>query len=886
MDDNNASIKYPTIDPRQPIVIEAIEHKIESFTGKDVRVYLWVDINGLKIVDASKRTVQWSARLNTIVQWAVRDDYFWCRMIYKRGEQRERGFLTGYSKAVTLKASMETFVNLHLKDKEAAASLMAAFEDPQQGAIVEDSFLSRAEPFESGLFREPALAVRYASRVKQGSGRSSSLTVGQAASPAQGALEDELPENAPPPWVLTDEEAAIMAAAGGDSSPATPKSLAASLADGKELIKLRATKEQLETELEVAKMNTDVYRQEMDRLHDELDALQNGTEGDASESRSSSRELSALKSENMELQQKVAELQKSGGGGGGGGGGEDLEEAEMWQAEKEVLMSMMEEKEVQVEQLEKEVEELKLKSTAAVANGEAAAAATAAVEANSKNKEEVTQIREEKDKMEEQLVTARGSLLQQNNKISELQTTLAKMTHQAQHDKTLGEQSRQQAQKLKAGMQMIVSEIANMKASQAQMRQDAELIQSALPYAASSIFQEVKFFMATMNMAPLEEMAKLYRSEVVERKRLHNEIVDIKGNIRVFCRVRPLMSSESGGDEDGEAIRFPLGDESIAVRCGVAMMDMKQFTFDRTFKPEEDQPAVFSECSSLITSVLDGYNVTIFAYGQTGSGKTHTMSGSASNPGVNLRALGKLFQIAQKRSGDYDTSISASILEIYNEGVYDLLNSSGHDKSSAMEVRHASGEGTQVLGLTISEVTNVAEVDKLVALGNSNRSTYATNMNEHSSRSHSMLSVYVTSTNRQTGEVSKGKLHLVDLAGSERLSRTGADGDRLKEAQAINKSLSSLGDVISALAVRSQHIPYRNSKLTQVLQDSLGGSAKVLMFVNCSPTIQSSSETLCSLNFAARVRGVELGQAQKNTSGNSTPNKSTPSKGAKKTPSR
>eukprot|EP00854_Cymbomonas_tetramitiformis_P015335 gene15335-18141_t len=415
MDDNNASIKYPTIDPRQPIVIEAIEHKIESFTGKDVRVYLWVDINGLKIVDASKRTVQWSARLNTIVQWAVRDDYFWCRMIYKRGEQRERGFLTGYSKAVTLKASMETFVNLHLKDKEAAASLMAAFEDPQQGAIVEDSFLSRAEPFESGLFREPALAVRYASRVK-------------------GALEDELPENAPPPWVLTDEEAAIMAAAGGDSSPATPKSLAASLADGKELIKLRATKEQLETELEVAKMNTDVYRQEMDRLHDELDALQNGTEGDASESRSSSRELSALKSENMELQQKVAELQKSGGGGGGGGGGEDLEEAEMWQAEKEVglgeagghwgmqvLMSMMEEKEVQVEQLEKEVEELKLKSTAAVANGEAAAAATAAVEANSKNKEEVTQIREEKDKMEEQLVTARGSLLQQNNKISELQ---------------------------------------------------------------------------------------------------------------------------------------------------------------------------------------------------------------------------------------------------------------------------------------------------------------------------------------------------------------------------------------------------------------------------------------------------------------------------------
>eukprot|EP00959_Pyramimonas_sp_CCMP1952_P216602 4530418-Pyramimonas_sp.AAC.2 len=143
------------INPKVPLVVEGIEHKVESIIGKDVRVFLWVDSNGLKIVDAHKKSVQWSARLNTIVQWAVRDDYFWCRMLYKKGEQRERGFLTGYSKAVKLKAAIETFVHIHLKDPDYAKTLCEDASDPAQvcslhfdWSLINGSEYSRADPWD------------------------------------------------------------------------------------------------------------------------------------------------------------------------------------------------------------------------------------------------------------------------------------------------------------------------------------------------------------------------------------------------------------------------------------------------------------------------------------------------------------------------------------------------------------------------------------------------------------------------------------------------------------------------------------------------------------------------------------------------------------------
>jgi kinesin family protein C2/C3 len=180
-----------------------------------------------------------------------------------------------------------------------------------------------------------------------------------------------------------------------------------------------------------------------------------------------------------------------------------------------------------------------------------------------------------------------------------------------------------------------------------------------------------------------------------------------------------------------------------------------------------------------------------------------------------------------------------------------------------LEIRQGE-HGNYVPNLTIVPVTHMDQVLDLLALADRNRSTASTNMNEHSSRSHLMLSVVVESTNRISGVTTWGKLHLVDLAGSERISKSGAAGQALKEAQAINKSLSALGDVIMSRAQKSAHVPFRNSTLTHLLQDSLSGDAKTLMFVCISPVMYNAEETFCSLTFAARVRTVELGRAAKN----------------------
>jgi len=202
--------------------------------------------------------------------------------------------------------------------------------------------------------------------------------------------------------------------------------------------------------------------------------------------------------------------------------------------------------------------------------------------------------------------------------------------------------------------------------------------------------------------------------------------------------------------------------------------------------------------------------------------------------------------------------------EIYNEKIRDLLSEHKGNKDNKDDegLKIMTGDrGMYVQGLTMEPVQTEEEVLKLFKRGNNNRSIGTTNMNEHSSRSHSLLSVEVEGENLIAGIKYVGKLHLIDLAGSERLSKSLATGDRLEEAKAINKSLSALGNVIEALQKKLTHIPYRNSKLTYLLSDSLGGHAKTLMFINVSPNDTDSDETNCSLQFATRVRKVELGQA-------------------------
>jgi len=230
-------------------------------------------------------------------------------------------------------------------------------------------------------------------------------------------------------------------------------------------------------------------------------------------------------------------------------------------------------------------------------------------------------------------------------------------------------------------------------------------------------------------------------------------------------------------------------------------------------------------------------------------GKTYTMSGPSNSKGVNTRSLAELFARSAARSADIRDAFSVNVLEVYNEEVYDLLVDPTN--CTKLEVRHGE-HGNFVQGLTNIEVDSLENVMDLLAVADKNRSQASTNLNEHSSRSHMIVTVSVTSENLLTGITTRGKLNLVDLAGSERIQKSGVTGQALKEAQNINKSLSALGDVIAARVAKQTHIPFRNSTLTFLLQDSLSHDSKTLMIVCASPVMSSVDETFCSLNFASR----------------------------------
>ncbi|KAL1315700.1 kinesin-like protein KIN-14R isoform X1 [Arachis hypogaea] len=356
-----------------------------------------------------------------------------------------------------------------------------------------------------------------------------------------------------------------------------------------------------------------------------------------------------------------------------------------------------------------------------------------------------------------------------------------------------------------------------------------------------------------------EDLKVKYNEEMIKRKKLFNEVQEAKGNIRVFCRCRPLNKAEISAGCTTVVDFDAAKDGCLGILA--TNSSKKSFRFDRVYTPKDDQVDVFADASSMVISVLDGYNVCIFAYGQTGTGKTFTMEGTELNRGVNYRTLELLFDVSKQRSDTFSYDISVSVLEVYNEQIRDLLATGSTSKR--LEIKQASEGSHHVPGVVEAKVESIKEVWDVLQAGSNARAVGSNNVNEHSSRSHCMLCIMVKAKNLLNGECTKSKLWLVDLAGSERLAKTDVQGERLKEAQNINRSLSALGDVISALAAKSSHIPYRNSKLTHLLQDSLGGDAKTLMFVQISPSDQDLGETLSSLNFATRVRGVELGPVKK-----------------------
>eukprot|EP00934_Nitzschia_sp_Nitz4_P003577 Nitzschia sp. Nitz4//scaffold7_size249615//46813//49980//NITZ4_001150-RA/size249615-processed-gene-0.180-mRNA-1//-1//CDS//3329558361//3567//frame0 len=389
-------------------------------------------------------------------------------------------------------------------------------------------------------------------------------------------------------------------------------------------------------------------------------------------------------------------------------------------------------------------------------------------------------------------------------------------------------------------------------------------------------------------------LAKLMEGDRV-RRGLHNRVMQLSGNIRVYVRVRPALPFDTcvvGNAKTGESVepedmfRFPgmgglennsssaFGADDVTKNL-VEVTEPKKdrgglserrkrwtFGFDNIFTPTHGQEDIWEATEPLVQSAVDGYNVTIFAYGQTGSGKSYTMLGEGNHDGIVSRAVRKLFQakneIVELSKGKSTVDISVELLEVYNENVRDLLVSSSDIDGKGVSLKVKANEA---VGSRIEPAHAVQDVERILAKAQSRRCVKATASNAVSSRSHMLFTIYFKVTSKD-GSVRTGKLNVCDLAGSERLGKSHANehvgGALMKETKHINTSLSVLSNVIEKLQAGGSNIPYRESKLTYLLQNSLGGNSKTLAIVCCNPMQAHFHETLCSLRFAAKVNKVDL----------------------------
>ena len=357
-------------------------------------------------------------------------------------------------------------------------------------------------------------------------------------------------------------------------------------------------------------------------------------------------------------------------------------------------------------------------------------------------------------------------------------------------------------------------------------------LKSRIDYLESDSQSQSKAFEDLQNqlrdaIASAQEANTKLRTEETLRRKLHNQVQELKGNIRVFCRVRPHLSSEpaderakiSFPDVESDSKEVQIMGPSEKSSLGNITTKTNAFAFDRVFGPTSQNAAVFEEISQLVQSALDGYNVCIFCYGQTGSGKTFTMSAA---DGMIPRAVHQIYDTAQSlESKGWTYSMEGSFVEVYNENLNDLLGKPEEFDKKKHEIRHDMARAkTTITDITTVVLDSPPKVESILRRATANRSVAATKANERSSRSHSVFILKLTGENSVTGEKSEGTLNLVDLAGSERLSHSGSTGERLKETQNINRSLSCLGDVIGALGQGhgkegggGGHVPYRNSKV-------------------------------------------------------------------------
>nr|XP_046219061.1 kinesin heavy chain [Oncorhynchus gorbuscha] len=319
--------------------------------------------------------------------------------------------------------------------------------------------------------------------------------------------------------------------------------------------------------------------------------------------------------------------------------------------------------------------------------------------------------------------------------------------------------------------------------------------------------------------------------------------------VKVMCRFRPLNESETNrGDKYIPKFK---GEDTVVITG-------KPYVFDRVLPPNTAQEQVYDACAKqIVKDVLGGYNGTIFAYGQTSSGKTHTMEGKLHDSqlmGIIPRIARDIFDHIYSMDENLEFHIKVSYFEIYLDKIRDLLDVS----KTNLAVHEDKNKVPYVKGCTERFVSSPEEVMDVVDEGKSNRHVAVTNMNEHSSRSHSIFLINIKQENVETELKLSGKLYLVDLAGSEKVSKTGAEGSVLDEAKNINKSLSALGNVISALAEGTKtHVPYRDSKMTRILQDSLGGNCRTTIIICASPSVYNEAETKSTLMFGQRAKTIK-----------------------------
>ncbi|XP_037588364.1 kinesin-like protein KIFC2 isoform X3 [Cebus imitator] len=339
---------------------------------------------------------------------------------------------------------------------------------------------------------------------------------------------------------------------------------------------------------------------------------------------------------------------------------------------------------------------------------------------------------------------------------------------------------------------------------------------------------------------------------------------ELKGNIRVLCRLRPGTPSSLVSVEPG-----PGGTVTTCYRGR-----HRRFRLDWVFPPDASQEEVFRELEPAVLSCLRGYSVCIFTYGQTGTGKTYSMEGPPDDPGIAPRALQSLFR---EMGAGRPHRVTLSMVEIYNEAVRDLLAPGPPERLAVRQGPEGQG-GIQVAGLTHWDVPNLETLHQMLRLGRSNRATAATAMNQRSSRSHALVTLTLRAASPPRAPSTAGSLaplgtlHLVDLAGSERARKAGEAGPprgdpdgarRLREAQTINRSLLALGGVMAALRAHRPHVPFRDSQLTRLLQPALGPGTTAVLLLQISTRPEDLGETVCSLKFAERVGQVELGPARR-----------------------